>query len=168
MLIAPAGARDAAAIEQLLDQCFGPARRARTAYRLRDGVEPIGPLSLVAHDGADLAGSVQLWPLNIVHADVTPLMLLGPLAVSPQHRFQGVGKALLTAALARADELGCPPVVLIGDEPYYGRFGFEAGPTRGWAVPGHVDRARLLVRRGACLPVHGRLAAVSAPVRIAA
>jgi len=168
MLIAPACAHDAAAIEQLLDQCFGPARRSRTAYRLRDGVNPIGPLSLVAHDGADLAGSIQLWPLNLLHGGVTALTLLGPLSVSPQHRCEGIGKALLTEALARADERGVPPVVLIGDEAYYGSFGFEAGPTQGWAVPGHVDGARLLVRRGTGLPPCGRVAAVSEPVRIAA
>ena len=166
--LAPAGVRDAAAIDQLLDTCFGPARRARTAYRLRDGVEPLGPLSLVARDGVELAGSIQLWPLHLEHGGITPLTLLGPLAVAPDRRCEGVGKALLTEALARADALGVPPVVLIGDAPYYGQFGFEAAPTQYWTVPGHVDRARLLVRRGDHLPMLGRLAAAVEPVRRAA
>lgn len=167
--IAPAAAADAAAIDQLLDDCFGPARHLRTAYRLRDGVQPLGPLSLVAHDADGLAGSVQLWPLRLLNATgTTALTLLGPLAVSPTRRFQGIGKALLTEALARADALATPPIVLIGDEPYYGQFGFVAAPTRGWAVPGPVDRARLLVRGGAGLPVTGRLAPPSEPLRVAA
>lgn len=166
--LAPAGARDAAAIDQLLDTCFGPARRARTAYRLRDGVEPIAPLSLVARVGTDLAGSIQLWPMHLMHGTVTPLTLLGPLAVSPDRRCEGIGKALLTEALARVDDGGYPPVVLIGDAPYYGQFGFEAAPTQQWAVPGHVDRARLLVRRGGDLPGVGRLVAAVEPVRRAA
>jgi predicted N-acetyltransferase YhbS len=167
--IAPAAAADAAAIDQLLEDCFGPARHLRTAYRLRDGVQPLGPLSLVAHAADGLAGSVQLWPLRLLHATgTTALTLLGPLAVSPARRCEGVGKALLTEALARADDIDTPPIVLIGDEPYYGRFGFVAAPTRGWAVPGPVDRARLLVRGGAGLPETGRLVPASEPLRIAA
>ncbi len=167
--IAAAAAADAAAIDQLLDDCFGPARRLRTAYRLRDGVQPLGLLSLVAHHDGQLAGSIQLWPLRLLHrGGATALTLLGPLAVSPSRRCEGVGKALLTEALARADALGSPPVVLIGDEPYYGSFGFVAAPTRGWAVPGPVDRARLLVRGGGELPVTGRLVPATEGLREAA
>lgn len=167
--IAPAAAADAAAIDQLLDDCFGPARRLRTAYRLRDGVQPLAPLSLVARDEAGLAGSIQLWPLQLVHGGrTTALTLLGPLAVAPSRRLEGVGKALLTEALARADAIETPPIVLIGDEPYYGRFGFIAAPTRGWAVPGPVDRARLLVRGGSALPITGQLAPATERLREAA
>ena len=167
--IAPAAAVDTAAIDQLLDDCFGPARHLRTAYRLRDGVQPLGPLSLVAHRDGQLAGSIQLWPLRLLHRGGTSaLTLLGPLAVAPARRCEGVGKALLTEALARADALGTPPIVLIGDEPYYGRFGFVAAPTQGWAVPGPVDRARLLVRGAAALPVDGRLVAATEGLREAA
>lgn len=168
--IAPVAAADAAAIDQLLDDCFGPARRLRTAYRLRDGVQPLALLSLVAHDEiGQLAGSVQLWPLRLLHGvRATALSLLGPLAVARSHRCEGVGKALLTEALARADACATPPIVLIGDEPYYGRFGFVAAPTKGWAVPGPVDRARLLVRGGGDLPIAGRLAPATERLREAA
>ena len=133
-------------------------------------MHPLAPLSLVAHDDAgQLAGSVQLWPLRLLHGGrTTALTLLGPLAVSPARRCEGVGKALLTEALARADACATPPIVLIGDEPYYGRFGFIAAPTKGWAVPGPVDRGRLLVRGGGDLAVTGRLATATERLREAA
>ena len=166
--LAPPVAADAAAIDQLLDDCFGPARHLRTAYRLRDGVAPLAGLSLVARDAGELVGSIQLWPLRLLHGATTPLTLLGPLAVSPLRRCEGIGKTLLTEALARADDAAGPPIVLIGDEEYYGAFGFVAAPTRGWAVPGPVDRARLLVRHGDHLPIVGRLAPATEGFRIAA
>ena len=165
--LAPAAAHDAAAIDTLLDSCFGPARRARTAYRLRDGVDPLADLSLVAHDGDALIGSIQLWPVQLREpaGRIHPLTLLGPLAVSPDRRCEGLGSALLADALARA---GNRPVVLIGDEPYYGRFGFTAAGTAGWALPGPVDRARLLLRGGAGLPASATLESIRSGVRLAA
>ena len=89
--IATACGTDAAAIDQLLDTCFGPARRARTAYRLRDGALPLDDFSLVACDGEAVIGSVQLWPLALLHGRSTPLLLLGPLAVAPDRRREGLG-----------------------------------------------------------------------------
>ena len=150
----PARASDGPAIDHLLDACFGPARRNRTAYRLRDGVAPCAAASLVARDDNTLVGSIQLWPIELRAPDgrVAPVMLLGPLAVSPGHRDRGIGSRLMRAALGRVDAAGGGPVVLIGDAPYYERFGFTAAPTTGWSVPGPVDRARLLVRGGGSLP----------------
>ncbi|TRW18121.1 GNAT family N-acetyltransferase [Glacieibacterium frigidum] len=152
-MITTATAHDAPAIDCLLDACFGPARRSRTAYRLREGAEPLPDLSLVFRDEG-IAASIQLWPVALrePRGRVHMLTLLGPLAVSPARRCEGLGKALLTGALARADAAGTGPVVLIGDMPYYGAFGFEAGPTQRWTVPGPIDRARLLVRNGTHLP----------------
>jgi len=157
-----ATAHDAVEIDALLDACFGPARRGRTAYRLRDGVAPSPDLSLILRDGG-LAGSIQLWPviLRDVAGRAHCLTLLGPLAVSPTRRCEGIGKALLTEALARADAAGTGPIVLIGDLPYYGTYGFDAGPTQHWSTPGPVDRARLLVRGGSHLPVVASLESVA-------
>jgi predicted N-acetyltransferase YhbS len=89
-------------------------------------------------------------------------MLLGPVAVAlPQERL-GVGGMMMTEVLARADAAGLPPMLLIGDAPYYGRFGFRAEATQGWQVPGPVDRARLLLRGGADdLPALGWLEPVT-------
>jgi predicted N-acetyltransferase YhbS len=96
------------------------------------------------------------------------LSLLGPLAAAPERRGEGIGQALMNAALAAHDAAGGGPVALIGDAPYYARWGFEAAGTAGWALPGPVDRARLLVRGGEGLAVAGRLAAVAEPMPMAA
>jgi predicted N-acetyltransferase YhbS len=170
-LIVPAQPADAAAIEALLDARFGPARHNRTAYRLRDGVAPIPGLSLVAWVGDVLAGSLQMWPLALTGVDgrVHPLLLLGPVAVPAACEGQGIASALMQAALARADAAGAPPVLLIGDAPFYGRFGFSAAATRGWHVPGPVDRDRLLLRGAADgLPTLGWLGPAAPARRIAA
>lgn len=138
-------------IETLLDERFGPARHNRTAYRLRDGVAPLAPLCLVARENGELLGSVQCWPLQLRDVDGRrfPLVLLGPVAVTLDHEGEGLGTRLMHEVLARADVAPGLPMLLIGDEPYYGRFGFSAAPTAGWHVPGPVDRARLLLRGSA-------------------
>ncbi len=149
--IAAAQVADLPEIDSLLDARFGPARRNRTAYRLRDGAAPDAALSFVARDGAALIGSVQCWPITLRGAagSVQPLVLLGPVAVAAAREGQGLASALMRAALAAADALARPPVLLIGDAPFYGRFGFSADATAQWQLPGPVDRARLLLRGSA-------------------
>lgn len=147
MQIAPTQAADLPAIESLLDSRFGPARHNRTAYRLRDGVAPDEALCFVARDGERLVGSVQCWPIAItgLGGDL-PLTLLGPVAVVADREGEGIASQLMQAALAAADALGRPPMLLIGDAPFYSRFGFSAAATGGWLLPGPVDRRRLLLR----------------------
>ncbi len=146
--IFPAQAADLPEVDTLLDARFGPARRNRTAYRLRDGVLPDPALSFVARDGGGLVGSVQCWPLQLRTAGgaILPLTLLGPVATAADRQGEGIATQLMQAALAAVDAVGAPPVLLIGDEPFYGRFGFSAAATGGWLLPGPVDRARLLLR----------------------
>lgn len=152
--IFPARAADLPEIDALLDSGFGPARRNRTAYRLRDGMEPLPGLSFVARNRDTLVGSVQCWPLQLrgPAGIALPLTLLGPLATAIDRRGEGIATRLMHRALSAADTSGAPPVLLIGDEPYYGRFGFSAAATAGWQLPGPVDRARLLLRGDADLP----------------
>ncbi len=136
------------AIDALLDHRFGPARRNRTAYRLRDGAAALPEFSLVAMAGDTLIGSLQCWPIRLrsVAGDVTPMILLGPVAVAAAVEGRGVGSALMRASLAALDAATSPPVLLIGDAPFYGRFGFSAAATRQWTLPGPVDHDRLLLR----------------------
>lgn len=156
--IVPANPADTPEIEVLLDAGFGPARRNRTAYRLRDTVAPLPALSLAARAGDALVGSLQCWPLQLrsLSGAVVPLTLLGPLVTAAAWQGQGIASRLMTTALATADAEGAPPILLIGDAPFYSRFGFSAAATAGWHLPGPVDRARLLLRGPAtAMPVHG-------------
>lgn len=153
--IQPAQVADLPEIDRLLDAGFGPARRNRTAYRLRDGVAPMAACSFVARDGGALVGSLQCWPLQLRGAAVSPLVLLGPVVTAAERQGEGIATRLIETALAAIDADGLPPVLLIGDAPFYGRFGFSADATAGWRLPGPVDRARLLLRGGAGLPAVG-------------
>ncbi len=148
-IITPAQVADLPEIEPLLDAGFGPARHNRTAYRLRDGLVPDPALSFVARRRSGmLIGSLQCWPLQLRGADgsVSPLILLGPVVTAATHRGEGVATALMGQALAAIDAAKAAPVLLIGDAPFYGRFGFSAAAKASWVVPGPVDRARLLLR----------------------
>lgn len=134
---------DLTAIEDMLDKAFGPGRFAKTAYRLREGVAPLGNLSFVAWEDGVLRGSLRFWPIEIGDDNV-PALLLGPLAVDPEHRGRGIAIRMMQIALARAADDGHRIVVLVGDEPYYARLGFSAAMGRGLRMPGPVDQARLL------------------------
>lgn len=151
-----------AEVETLLDAAFGVDRRARTAYRLRDGTSPIAALSFAALDGGRLIGSIQCWPVALERPDgsAEPLAMVGPVAVAPDAQGKGVGKALMEAMLAAAKCTGYPGLMMIGDPDYYGRFfGFTADATAGWSVDGPVERHRLLARiaPGRSVAVAGRL-----------
>jgi len=157
------------AIENLLDARFGPARRNRTAYRLRDGADVLPAFSVVAMDSDELVGSLQCWPIRIALAGShKPLILLGPVAVAARCEGQGIASAMMRASLAAIDAAGAPPVLLIGDAPFYGRFGFDAAPTRHWQLPGPVDHARLLLRGNAAgLPQAGWVEAEARTAKVA-
>lgn len=131
------------AIERLLDSAFGEARWHKTSQRVRAGRAAVRGLSLVALDGQELVGTVRLWRITAGKRR-KPALLLGPLAVDARFRDHGIGGALMDEALARARAAGEPAVLLVGDEPYYGRFGFRADKTRGLWLPGPVDRRRFL------------------------
>ena len=167
MIIAPAAAADRPVIEQLLDAGFGPARCQRTAYRLREAAEPIAGLSFIARDGTALVGSLQCWNIVLAGPSVprSPLVLLGPVVVAGSHSGRGLASALMHHVLAAADTSGAPPILLIGDVPFYGRFGFSAARTGGWRLPGPVDPARLLLRSGAALPVIAWIEPAPVPAR---
>ncbi len=143
------------AVERLLDEAFGADRHGRTAYRLRAGVAALPALSLAAIDDGALVGTIQCWPVALTRdgGGVVPLVLVGPVAVSPARQQGGIGRALMEASLAAAARTGQDgAMMLIGDPEYYGRFfGFSAKRTGRWRLPGPVERHRLLAR-GAAVP----------------
>ncbi|MBZ8118745.1 N-acetyltransferase [Roseovarius sp. LXJ103] len=110
-------------VEALYDLCFAPGREALSSYRLRDGVPPVAGLSMVARDSDGiLAGAIRYWPVRIGAHEA---MLLGPIAVHPTRQGEGLGGFLMRSSLEAARDGGCPRVMLVGDAPYYGRFGFR-------------------------------------------
>ncbi|MBM0169023.1 GNAT family N-acetyltransferase [Altererythrobacter sp. C41] len=160
--IVPLANVDSALIEALLDRAFGPDRHARTAYRIREGMDWLPALSFAAvDDDGYLVGTIQLWPAALTDPEgrAHPMIMVGPVAVVPERQSEGFGKALMLAALG-ALEPGALPQVMIGDPEYYGRFfGFTAAPTGGWHCPGPFEPARLLVRcdNPSILPAKGML-----------
>jgi predicted N-acetyltransferase YhbS len=156
--IRPETADDAVAIERLYERTFGPGRLAKTAYRIREGAGHRLELSFTARIGTLMIGSVRLTPVRIGEVKA---LLLGPLTVEPPFRARGIGRALITRALAEAKANGHQLVVLVGDEPYYGRNGFKRIPPGRAIMPGPVDPARVLV----CELCEGAFANVSGPIR---
>jgi predicted N-acetyltransferase YhbS len=156
---------DQAAIERLDERTFGPGRFARSAYRLREGIEPDYSLSFVARVGTLLVGANRMTPILCGHGrDLVPALLLGPLSVDPAFRSGGIGEALVMKSLDTAKEAGHGLVLLVGDTAYYGRMGFAPVPTGRLAFCGPVDPERLLY----CELAEGAFAAVSGRVMRAA
>jgi predicted N-acetyltransferase YhbS len=133
---------DVPAREELLDRAFGEARFAKTCERLRVGRMPAAGLSLVATDDGRVVGTVRLW--HISAGFDRPALLLGPLAVDPECRSRGIGAALMNRAIAEARRRGHRIILLVGDEPYYAKFGFSAAATGALSLPGPYEADRLL------------------------
>ena len=129
-------------VEALYDLCFAPGREALSSYRLRDGVPSVPELSLVARDlDGILAGAIRYWPIRV---DDYPALLLGPIAVHPTRQAEGLGGLLIRTSLEVAKEAGEKRVLLVGDAPYYGRFGFEK--LDGVEMPPPTNPERVLGR----------------------
>lgn len=158
--LTPETAADRWEVEALYDTCFAPGREALSSYRFRDGVPPVVGLSHIARDDAGiLAGAIRYWPVHIGTHDA---LLLGPIAVHPTRQGEGLGRALIEQSLDHAVPLKWTRVMLVGDAPYYNRFGFSllddvrmpppTNPARvlGRALtPGAWDRVTGDVRRWA-------------------
>ena len=133
---------DAPAREALLDACFGDERFEKTCERLRERQRPADGLSLVIDADGAIVGTVRLW--HVTAGSSRLALLLGPIAVDPACQGRGFGARLMNSALTRAKALGHKAVLLVGDAPYYARFGFSTEHTGALWLPGPVDRARFL------------------------
>ena len=138
------GRQHAGAIETLLDKGFGADRRRKRSYFFRRGVPRCADLCLVALADGRLAGSIRYWPV-VVGDERRPALLLGPLAVDPDHRGAGIGRRLMQESLIRAAALDHQVVLLVGDPGFYERFGFVPALPRGIVMPGESPQ-RLMCR----------------------
>lgn len=139
------------AVESLLDAAFGADRHGRTAYRVREGMAPIPAMSFAAIEQGELVGSIQCWPVALNGSDGSahPLVMVGPVAVSPARQNIGIGRALMWRSIGVADAggiVGGDALMLIGDPEYYAQFGFDARATGRWHLPGPYEQHRLLAR----------------------
>lgn len=141
--IRPEIASDATARERLLDQAFGKSRQRKTSVRLREGRIAADGLAFTAtSDSGRVIGTLRMW--NIIAGSAGPSLLLGPLAIDKSQRGNGLGRMLMEHALNTARVMGHESVLLVGEAPYYGRFGFSEALTRSLHLPGPVERNRFL------------------------
>ena len=140
--VRPERIEDTRALRELAEETFGPGRFARTAHRVRERAPVAGDLSLTAWCDGELAGSIRFSVICV--GAQSRALLLGPLMVGAKWAGKGCGQALIEEGLKRAREDGYALVLLVGDLPYYERFGFARVPAGQIALPGPVDPARLL------------------------
>ena len=127
-------------VEALYDLCFSPGRTALSSYRLRDGVATVAALCLVVRDAdGTLAAAIRYWPVEVGGEDA---LLLGPVAVHPTRQSEGLGGLLINESLAEARRLGWERVMLVGDAPYYSRYGFRK--LQGVVMPPPTNPDRVL------------------------
>ncbi len=141
-------------VEALYDLCFSPGRTALSSYRLRDGVPTVAALCLVVRDDdGTLAAAIRYWPVEVGGEDV---LLLGPVAVHPTRQSEGLGGLMINESLVEARRLGWERVMLVGDAPYYRRFGFQKLEGVEMPPPTNPDRVLgLALKAGAWNGVRG-------------
>lgn len=154
--LSPETPNDETEVENLFDLCFAPGRTALSSYRLRDNVPMVPEISLVARsDYGGVAGAIRYWPILIGKGKHLSL-LLGPVAVHPTNQGEGLAAMLILESLEIARKSGWTRVVLVGDAPYYSRFGFAKNPTLRFPPPTNPDRLLSLeLVDGAFDGVHG-------------
>ena len=124
----------------MFDLSFAPGREGLSSYRLRQDVDPVAQLCSIARDAEGiLAGAIRFWPIKI-GTSLAPALLLGPIAVHPTRQGEGLGEQLMTHTLSSAANLGWERVILVGDEPYYSRFGFKKADDLLFPPPTNPDR----------------------------
>lgn len=165
--IRPISERDSATILAMHKAAFGPGRFARTAYRIREGTPPVTPYCRAAFIGSSLVAALRFTPVTI--GGTSGALLLGPVAVDLAYKGRGHGGTLIARSIADAGKAGIRLVLLVGDLPYYGRFGFKAVPPGQIKLSGPVNPARLLaleLEDGALADYHGLVVAAALPSKM--
>ena len=143
LMILPERPQDETAIGTLLDDVFGTTRHKKASYAYRVENPPVPGLSFSARCGERLVGTIRFWPISLGHSP-TPTLLLGPLGVAPDMRNYGIGRGLILRGHMMAEQMGYKLLLLVGDEAYYSRFGYEPASPHGLVMAGE-DPTRLLV-----------------------
>ena len=118
-------------------------------------VDPVADLCLILRQDSTLRAAIRFWPVRVGGHRV---LLLGPIAVHPTAQGEGLGAWLMQESLGRARELGWARVMLVGDAPYYGRFGFQRLEAVEMPPPTNPERVLgLELRDGAWVGISGRV-----------
>lgn len=160
--LCPETPADTPEVEALYDLCFAPGRTALSSYRLRDGVPPVAGLCLMLRNQDDaVIAAIRYWPVEV---GGHPVLLLGPVAVHPTAQGEGLGGYLMRESLGRAREMGWARVMLVGDAPYYSRFGFSRLDGVEMPPPTNPDRVLgLELRQGAWVDIAGTVTRETRP-----
>lgn len=164
--LSPETDADTPEVEALLDLCFAPGRTALSSYRLREGVAPVRELCLTLRTGGEgdegvLLAAIRYWPVRVAGQRV---LLLGPVAVHPTAQGEGLGGLLMRESLSRAAAMGWQRVMLVGDLPYYRRFGFSRLDGVEMPPPTNPDRVLgLELEPGAWVDLRGAVTREAAP-----
>jgi predicted N-acetyltransferase YhbS len=150
---------DGPLVDALIDRAFGPGRFTKVSERVREFADFAPELSVCAWAGNRLLGCARMWRVRI---GGTPATFLGPFAVEQGERSAGFGARMIARACEAAMAAGETHVVLVGDEPYFGRVGFSTAAGRMVRMPGPVDPRRVLVR--ALTPGAGELSGMVGPL----
>ena len=154
--VRPVVSSDLPRIKSLHDRAFGPGRYVRAAHRVREGMPEISEICLIAERDGQLIAAIRFTPITV--GGTPDALMLGPLAVEPAFAGLGVGRHLVAVSIERARARGYRLIILVGDEPYYGKFGFQPVPVGQISMPGPINTARLLANelKPGCLPgFHG-------------
>ncbi len=142
---------DKAEVSRLMGLGFSEAHQKRNIWTLREG-RPIASLCLVAEDNerqGHLLGSIRFWAITVA---ALPSILLGPLAVDPLLRGQGIGAGLIREALKRANSEKWHYCFISGEPDYYPKFGFQKLTASSVDLPAPIEEERLHI-----MPLSGNI-----------
>ena len=148
MILRSESTADHESIDAVVDLAFDGAAESLLIRLIRGTDRFVSDLSIVAEVDNAIVGHILLSYVDLVGDATIRVLSLAPLAVHPHHQNRGIGGALVTEAIERADARGEPLVVLEGHPGYYPRFGFERGSRLGFEKPAHqIPDAAFMIRR---------------------
>jgi len=125
---------DEAEISRVIEAAFGDRETARFAEQIRSSSGYIPELAFVVEEEGEIVAHTMLSRV-LLEGPGVDVLILTPMSVRPDRQRQGVGRALVEAALAAADELGEPLVLVEGVPAYYPQFGFRSATELGLERP---------------------------------
>ena len=150
---------DAAEIGRVIDGAFGDTETSAFTEALRAWEGYVPELTFVGEEGGEILGFTMLSYVAL-EGHQRRLLILTPMAVRPDRQREGIGAAIVRAALVAADERGEPLVLCEGVPDYYPQFGFESASGLGLERPDEriPESAWMAARLGAYDPaIRGRV-----------